>query len=154
MNQPSRNKSWADSRTMRIRYALHALILSLIVAGCGAQSRAVNTAQEIGISKLRADLVALRASPLAAQHGISEAAWPASVRRLQPLAVQRHMGGVLIVLSRGGREQEGLLVMPDLKDDPGGGGSGASYSSLGEGMFWCIEKLRAPYIPTDEGTNR
>jgi len=139
---------------MRIRYTLLALLLSLFVAGCSAQSRAVNTVQEIGISKLRADLVALRASAAATQHEIPEPAWPASVRRLQPLAVQRHMGGVLVVLSRGGREQEGLLVMPNPKDDPGGGGSGVSYSSLGDGMYWCIEKLRAPYIAPDERTNR
>ena len=64
------------------------------------------------------------------------------------------MGGVLIVVSRGGREQEGLLVMPDPNGDPGGGGSGVSYSSLGDGMFWCTEKLRASYIPIVERTNR
>ena len=55
---------------MRIHYALLALLLGLLVAGCGAQSRAVNIAQEIGISKLRADLMALRDSVAGRQHDI------------------------------------------------------------------------------------
>jgi hypothetical protein len=54
------------------------------------------------------------------------------------------MEGVLIVASRVGREQEGLLVMLNAKDDPGAGGSGASYDSLGDGLFWCVEKIRTP----------
>ena len=70
------------------------------------------------------------------------------------MSVQLHMTGVLVVLSRADREQHGLLVMLDPKDDPGAGGSGAGYDSLGEGLFWCWEKIRTPYIPPSLRTNR
>ena len=70
------------------------------------------------------------------------------------MSVQLHMTGVLVVLSRAERLQHGLLVMLDPKDDPGGGGSGVSYDSLGDGLFWCSEKIRTPFIPPSERTNR
>ena len=70
------------------------------------------------------------------------------------MSVRLHMTGVLVVRSRADREQHGLLVMLDPKDDPGAGGSGVSYDSLGEGLFWCAEKIRAPYIPPSQRTNR
>lgn len=131
---------------MPTRYALCVLLLSLLAFGCSRspQSRAASIAREIGVTKLRTDLQALTASPAGQQHDIPQTAWPASVQRFQPLAVQLHMEGVLIVASRAGREQEGLFVMLNPKDDPGGGGSGVSYDSLGDGLFWCVEKIRVP----------
>jgi hypothetical protein len=133
---------------MPIQPIMCALLLSIFAVGCGAsRSRAVDVAHEVGVSKLRADLQAVVALPAGQQHEIPKTAWPSSVQRFKPLAVERHMGGIVIVLSRGGREQEGLLVMLDAKDDPGAGGSGAGYDALGDGLFWCWEKLRAPRRP-------
>jgi len=128
----------------------------MLAIGCSrsTQSRAVNIAREVGVSKLRTDLQSLAALPEGQQHNIPQSAWPESVRRFEPLAVQLHMSGVLIVSSRAGQEQEGLLVLLDPKDDPGAGGSGPSYESLGDGLFWCVEKIRTPYIPPAQGTNR
>lgn len=141
---------------MQIRPVLCALILSLLAVGCSRspQSRAASIAREVGVTKLRADLQALTVSPSGQQHDIPPTAWPASVQRFQPLAVQLHMDGVLIVASRAGRDQEGLLVMLNPKEDPGPGGSGVDYDSLGDGLFWCVEKIRARYIPLDQRTNR
>ena len=128
-------------------------LLALTASGCG--TGALRTAKEIGVPKLRADIQAL-VTASAGQKGseIPEAAWPESVRRFKPLAVQRHMDGVLIVTTRVGRHQEGLLVMLDEKEDPGSGGSGVDYDSLEDGLFWCSEKIRDAYIPPEERTNR
>ena len=131
------------------------MFLSIFAVGCDAsRSRAVDVAHEVGVPKLRADLQTVVASPAGQKHEIPKTAWPSSVQRFKPLAVERHMSGVLIVLSRGGRKQEGLLVMLHAKDDPGAGGSGAGYDGLGDGLFWCWEKLRDPYIPMEQRTNR
>ena len=120
-------------------------LLAFVAVGCSSsRSRAISVAHEIGVSKLRADLQALAASPAGQQHEIPQTAWPESVRRFQPLSVQRHMNGVLMVFSRAEREQQGMLVMLDASEDPGSGGSGVSYDSLGEGLFWCVEKIRTP----------
>lgn len=124
-----------------------AALLAVSVGCSSSRSRAISIARDIGVAKLRADLQALAASPAGQQHEIPQSAWPESVRRFQPLSVQRHMNGVLMVFSRAEREQEGMLVMLDASEDPGSGGSGVSYDSLGEGLFWCVEKIRTPYIP-------
>jgi hypothetical protein len=87
------------------------------------------------------------------EYEIPKAAWPESIKRFQPLSVQAHVSGALIVISRVDREQHGLLVMLDPKGDPGAGGSGAGYDSLGDGLFWCWEKIRRPYIPPSQRTN-
>jgi hypothetical protein len=142
---------------MPIRHLVCVLLLSLLTAGCSRspQSRAGSIAREVGVANLRADLQTLTASPAGQQHDIPPTAWPASVRRFHPLAVQRHMEGVLIILSRVGREQEGLVVMLDPRNDPGSGGSGVSYERLRrDGVFWCVEKIREPYIPPEERTNK
>jgi hypothetical protein len=137
------------------RYIVYAMLFAFAAVGCGgSHSRAISLAHDIGVSKLRADLQALVASPAGRQHEIPKSEWPESLRRFQPLAVERHMTGVLVVLNRADREQEGLLVMLDPKDDPGAGGSGASYDALGDGLFWCWEKIRDPYIPQSQGTNK
>lgn len=132
---------------MQIRASLLALLLGIFVIGCSRspKSDAVVVAREVGVSKLREDLKALAASPAGQQYEIPQSAWPDSVRRFRPMAVHLHGEGVFIVLSpagRGDREQEGLLVMLDLKNDPGGGGSGVRYESLGNGLHWCWEKVR------------
>jgi hypothetical protein len=140
---------------MRLRHIFCSVVLAVVVVGCGdSRSRVVGIAHEVGVSKLRADLHALVASPAGQHHEIPQTAWPDSVRRFQPLSVQRHMTGMLIVLSRVDREQQGLLVMPDPKDDPGSGGSGVSYDRLGDSLFWCSEKIRVPFIPPGQKTNR
>ena len=126
----------------------------LLGVACGPRANAVRIAHEVGVSKLRDDLVALVASPEGQRHEISQNVWPESVRKLQPLAVQHHMSGVLIVLNQSRRQQAGLLVMLDSKDEPGPGGSGVDYDTLGDGLFWCSEKIRTPYIPPDQRTNR
>jgi hypothetical protein len=36
----------------------------------------------------------------------------------------------------------GLLILPDAKSEAGPGGSGVSYERVGDGLFWCTEKLR------------
>lgn len=135
--QLSRNRSrWSDQHVRPLRHVFCALLLALVVVGCGgARSHAIKITRDIGALKLRADLQTLVDSPAGNQHEIPQAAWPESVRRFQPLAVQLHMTGVLIVLSRAGREQEGLLVMLNPRDDPDAGGSGAGYEVLGDGLF-------------------
>ena len=140
---------------MTLRHIFCAVLLAFVAVGCGSsRSRAVRIAHEIGVSKLRTDLQTLVASPSGKQHEIAQAAWPESIRRFEPLSVQLHMTGVLVVFSRADREQHGLLVMLDPKDHPGAGGSGVSYDSLGEGLFWCSEKIRTPYIPPSQRTNK
>jgi hypothetical protein len=64
------------------------------------------------------------------------------------------MNGVLIVLGKAFREQRGLLVMLDPNEDPGAGGSGVGYERLGEGLYWCNETIRTPFIPPAQRTNR
>jgi len=64
------------------------------------------------------------------------------------------MGGFLIVTSRVGREQEGLLIMLDSDDNPGSGGSGVSYDKIRDGVFWCVEKIRDAHVPPAQGTNK
>ena len=124
---------------------LVAALLAFVAVGCGSsRSHAISIAHEICVSKLRADLQALAASPAGQQHEIPKTAWPESVRRFQPLSVQRHMNGMLIVFSHAEREQQGMLVMLDATEDPGSGGSGVSYDNLCEGLFWCVEKIRTP----------
>src|SRR6267378_4124159 len=99
---------------MTLRHILCAVLLALVAVGCGgSRSRAVSIAHDVGVSKLRADLQALVASPAGHQQEIPPTAWPECVRRFQPLSVQLHMTGVLVVLSRADREQHGLLVMLD-----------------------------------------
>ena len=133
---------------MKLQHIFCSGLLAFVAVGCASsRSRAVSIAYDVGVSKLRADLQTLVASPDGQQHEIPQTAWPESVRRFQPLSVQRHMTGVLVVLSRADREQHGLLVMLDPKDDPGAGGSGVGYDNLGDGLFWCWEKIRTPYIP-------
>lgn len=131
---------------MQIRASLYALLLGTLVIGCGRspQSDAVGVAREVGISKLRADLKTLAVSPAGQQYDIAQSAWSDSVRRFRPMAVHLHGEGVFIVLSPAGREreQEGLLVMLDPQNDPGGGGSGVRYENLGNGLYWCWEKVR------------
>lgn len=131
---------------MQIRASLFALLLGIFVIGCSRspKSGAVVVAREVGVSKLREDLKALAASPAGQQYEIAQSAWPDSVRRFRPMAVHPHGEGVFIVLSPAGREreQEGLLVMLDPQNDPGGGGSGVRYESLGNGLYWCLEKVR------------
>lgn len=140
---------------MILRHIFCAVLVAFVAVGCGSsRSRAVSIAYEVGVPKLRADLQALVASPAGQQHEIPQTAWPDSVRRFQPMSVQLHMTGVLIVVSHADREKEGLLVMLDAKDDPGGGGSGVSYDSVGDGLFWCVEKIRTPYIPPSQRTSR
>lgn len=146
---------WGGSYITQLRHIFCVMLLSVLAFGCGgSRSRAVNLAHEVGISKLRSDLQAVVASPAGQNHQIPQTAWPQSVQRFRPLAVERHMRGVLIVLSKGGREQRGLLVMLDPKEDPGAGGSGVGYDSLGDGLYWCWEKYRDEYIPPNERTNR
>jgi len=133
---------------------LFPLFLGLLFIGCGhpLQNNANSVAREIGIPKLRADLkVAVEAA--AEQHSISSTAWPESIRRFNPIGLEHHMNGIVIVLKRSGKEQEGLLVLFDPKGAPGAGGSGASYEALGEGLFWCFEKFRTPFIRSNLGTN-
>ena len=139
---------------MPARHTFCAVLVVLFGVGCGsARSRAIATAREIGINELRNDLI-LTVSVEGKQREIPQTAWPDSVRRFHPLAIQRHMGGVLIVTSRVGREQEGLLVMLDSKDNPGSGGSGVNYDRIRDGVFWCVEKVRDAYIPPEQRTNQ
>lgn len=139
---------------MIIRWVLCFSFLALIGIGCGRHSQALALVREIGVNELRIDLIdTVSAAGNVAE--IPQSAWPESVRRFQPLAVERHMGGVLIVMSRSGRKQEGLLVMLDSEDDPGSGGSGVTYDRIrSDGVFWCIEKIRAEYIPPEQRTNK
>src|SRR5262245_2105984 len=103
---------------MTLRQTSCMVLVALIGFGCGGyRSRTMKLAREIGINELRLDLTLL-VSAEGAQQEIPEASWSEYVRRFRPLAVQRHMGGVLIVVSRVGRQQEGLLVMLDSKGDP------------------------------------
>ena len=140
---------------MRFRHITCALLLGVLAIGCESrQSRALSIARDGGLPDLRADLQALVAASVNEQSDIPSNTWPASVQRFQPINVQRHMGGVLIVATRVGRNQEGLLVMLDPKDDPGIGGSGVSYQSHGDGLFWCNEKIRQQYIPPEQRPNR
>lgn len=142
------------SYLMTVRWILCLPFLVFIGLGCGRHSHALSLVREIGINELRNDLI-VTASAAGNVSDIPQSAWPDSVRRFKPLAVGRHMGGVLIVTSRSGREQEGLLVMLDSEDDPGTGGSGASYDRIrSDGVFWCIEKIRDEYIPLDQRTNK
>jgi hypothetical protein len=69
------------------------------------------------------------------------------------MAVQHHGDGILLVLSKFMRKQEGFLIMLDPNADPGIGGSGVSYQSLGDGFFWCFEKIRTRPISTDQQVN-
>jgi hypothetical protein len=139
---------------MIVRFVLCLSLLALVGLGCGRHSHALSLVREIGINELRNDLiVTVSANGTLAE--IPQSAWPDSVKRFQPLAVERHMGGVLIVTSRSGRKQEGLLVMLDSEDDPGGGGSGVIYDKIrSDGVFWCIEKIRVEYIPPEQQTNK
>ena len=100
---------------------------------------------EVGVVRLREDLQRTTAVPEAQSHEVPRSIWPESVKRFSPVALQHHGEGVLLVLARSGRSQEGLLVMIDPKADPGTGGSGVGYKPLGEGIFWCWEKMRIPY---------
>lgn len=122
------------------------LFLSLLFLGCsfGLQQKAKKTADETGIPKLRSDLKSI-GETTTNQNQIPSAVWPESIRRFNPISLEYHMGGIVIVLKRSGKDQEGLLVMLDPNEDPGGGGSGASYDRLGEGLFWCSEKVRTPF---------
>jgi hypothetical protein len=131
---------------MSHRHILCAVLVALIGFGCGSsRSRAISLAHEAGINELRNDLIAA-VSGGEKQHELPQATWPESVQRFQPLSVQRHTGGILIVIIQADREQEGLLIMLDPKDDPGSGGSGVSYERIrSEGVFWCVEKVRAPW---------
>src|SRR5262245_8945598 len=139
---------------MTFRHICCAVFVALVGFGCGgSRSRTMNIAREIGINELRLDLTLL-VSAEGSQQEIPQADWSEYVRRFRPLAVQRHMGGVLIVISRVGRQQEGLLVMLDSKDNPGSGGSGVSYDRIrSDGVFWCVEKIRDGYIPPERRTN-
>ena len=138
---------------MTLRPIFYAMLVALIGFGCGnSRSRAIGIVREIGFNELRLDLT-LTVSDRSA-HEIPQTEWSEYVRRFHPVAVQRHMGGVLIVISRVGREQEGLLVMLNREDDPGSGGSGASYDKIRDGLFWCVETIRDPYIPLEQRTNR
>jgi hypothetical protein len=140
---------------MQFRHVVFMFVLGALAFGCGAsRSRAVDVARKVGVPTLRGDLQVVVASPAGHQHQIPQTAWPESVQRFRPLAVELHMKGVLIVLTRSGRVQEGLLVMLDPKDDPGAGGSGAGYDSVGDGLYWCWEKIRTPYISQGQRTNR
>ncbi|HAV63828.1 MAG TPA: hypothetical protein DCY13_15865 [Verrucomicrobiales bacterium] len=130
-------------------------VLAVVAIGCGGpRSNAVDLVQDIGVSEIRADLQTLVASPAGRQHEIPPTAWPESIRRLQPVSVHLHMTGVLMVFSRTEREQHGLLFMLNSADDPGAGGSGVVYENLGDGLFWCTEKLRSAYLPPGQRRNR
>lgn len=142
------------SNVISVHYIFPVVLIALVCLGCGSgRSRAISVVREIGINELRNDLI-LTVSGTKGQHEIPQSSWPESVRRFQPLSVQKHMGGVLIVINRVGREQEGLLVMLDPNDDPGSGGSGVSYDRLrGDGVFWCVETVRNRYVPPAQRTN-
>src|SRR5687767_12489499 len=113
---------------MILRHIFCAGLLVFAAIDCrDSRSRAFSIAHIVGVSKFRADLHALAASPAGQQDEIPQTSWPESVRRFQPMSVQLHMTGVLIVLSRADREQHGLLVMLDTKDEVGAGGSGVGY---------------------------
>ena len=139
---------------MKIRHSLSIVLLCVLLLGCDGSSSALRTAQEIGVPRLRHDLQALVASPAGQQHDIPQPAWPESVSKFRPLAVQLHMNGVLIVLGKALKEQQGLLVMLNPNEDPGAGGSGVDYESLGEGLYWCRETIRAAFIPPAQRTNK
>jgi hypothetical protein len=133
---------------MAHRLAIFALLLSLAVSGCGGdRSNALSTAHAVGLPQLRTELQALAASLAGQKSAIPPSAWPKSVQRFKPVAVQLHLSGVLIVLGQSGRVQQSLLVVSDPKDDPGDGGSGVSYERLGDGLYWCVEQIRMPAHP-------
>jgi len=139
---------------MTIRCIFCVVFVAFVGFGCDSpRSRAIGLVREIGISELRNDLI-LAVSVEGKRHEIPRATWPESVRRFQPMSVQRHMGGILIVTSHVGREQEGLLIMLDSKDDPGSGGNGVSYDRIRDGVFWCVEKIRDSYISPEQRTNK
>lgn len=135
--------------TPRLRFLLPFCVLHLAVcgAGCGdARSHTLRMAREVGFNELRADLMLVAA--VNEQREIPKAVWPESIRRLHPLAVQRHMGGILLVARRDENKQEGTLFMLNPEDDPGAGGSGVGYASLRiRGVFWCVEKNRDSQAP-------
>ena len=96
------------TETLFFSYAFrrhHSQAVALLADGCGSRSRARSVAHEIGVPNLRSDLQTLVASPAGQQHEIAKATLPASVQRFQPIAVQRHMGGVLIVTRKVRRER-------------------------------------------------
>jgi hypothetical protein len=155
------SKGWrvlggTDAHGMKGRYILCAMLAAAVGFGCrNSRSRATSIAHEVSINALRADLILLTTGTAGGkQHGIPETEWPSSVQRFRPLAVQRHMGGVLIVTTRVDRKQEGLLVMLDPDADPGSGGSGVTYDNVGHGLFWCVEKIRDENILSQQRTNK
>jgi len=84
---------------MQFHHMVCMLALSAVAVGCGgSRSRAVDVARKVGVSKLRADLQTVVASPSGQEHQVPRRAWPESVKRFRPLAVELHMKGVLIVL--------------------------------------------------------
>jgi hypothetical protein len=139
---------------MNWHYVVSIVFAAALLAGCSGPSSALGTAHEIGVSKLRQDLQGLAKSPAGQQHDIPQSAWPDSVRRFHPQAVQLHMNGILIVLGKAAKEQRGLLVMLEPNEDPGAGGSGVDYESLGEGLYWCNETIRAAFVPPAQRTNK
>src|ERR1043165_8342704 len=139
---------------MNWHYVVSIVFTAALLAGCSGPSSALGTAHEVGVSKLRQDLQRLAKSQAGQQHNIPQSAWPDSVLRFHPQAVQLHMNGILIVLGRAAKQQRGLLVMLEPNEDPGTGGSGVGYESLGEGLYWCNETIRAPFVPPTQRTNK
>ncbi|MBA4146862.1 MAG: hypothetical protein H0X66_02020 [Verrucomicrobia bacterium] len=131
---------------MRFLYILFIFSIAALLLGCNNASSVLSKAREAGIPSLRKDLEKLATSNESASHDIPQASWPASVRRMKPIAVEHHNEGLLLVYKKSERNQEGLLVMLDVNKDPGSGGSGVSYESLRDGLFWCREKIRTPQM--------
>ena len=98
---------------MNFRRLLAFAIVSGLLMGCGGSSGDLRTAHEVGVPKLRQDLRTLAQSPAGQQHEIPQPAWPESVRRFRPKAVELHMNRVLIVRGKAFNKQWGLLVMLD-----------------------------------------